>query len=120
MAFFPRPVRPSRAIGDLWTFIRQRRRHELGFGVLAVVITALWFWAIFDKLDVRPEWEPPQVMYVKQWPTTRSEAEVRAQLAEDAPKEIAAHKAEEAAAQKRQAEFKKVAKTLGIDVTPRR
>lgn len=120
MAFFPRPVRPSRAIGDLWTFIRQRRRHELGFGVLATLITGLWFWAIFDKLDVRPEWEPPKVMYVKQWPTTRTEAEVRAQLAKDAPKEIAEHKADEAAARKRQAEYKALADKLGIDVTPRR
>jgi hypothetical protein len=120
MAFFPRPVRPSRAIGDLWMFIRQRRRHELGFGLLAVGITCLWFWAIFDKLDVRPEWQPPKVMYVKQWPLTRTEAEVRAQLAKDAPKELAERKAAEEAARKRQDEYKKLAKTLGIDVTPRR
>lgn len=120
MAFFPRPVRPSRALGDLWTFMRQRRRHEFGFGVLAIVITALWFWAIFDKLDVRPEWQPPKVMYVKQWPVTRTEAEVRAQQAKDAPRELAERKAMEEAARKRQDEYKKLAKTLGIDVTPRR
>ncbi len=88
--------------------------------MLAVVITALWFWAIFDKLDVRPEWEPPKVMYVKQWPKTRTAAEVRAQQAKDAPQELAARKAEEAAARKRQDEYKQLAKTLGIDVTPRR
>lgn len=120
MAFFPRPVRPTRALGDLWSFIRQRRRHELGFGVLATVITALWFWAIFDKLNVRPEWKPPEVMYVKQWPKTRTEAEVRAQLVKDAPQEIADRKAQEQAARKRQQQFKKLAKTLGIDVKPRR
>ena len=120
MSIFPRPVRPSRAIADLWSFVWQRRRHEFLFAVLAIVITALWFGAIFDKLNVRPEWKPPQILYVKQWPKSRTDAEVRAQLAKDAPQEIAERKAEEAAARKRQDEYKKLAKNLGIDVTPRR
>lgn len=115
MALFPRPVRPSHAFADLWQFLRARRRHEFVFGGLAVVATGLWFWAIFDKFDVKPEWQPPTVQYVKQWPKDRSTADILAQQKIDAPKEKAAREARAAAAKKRQDEYKALAKRLGID-----
>jgi ribosomal protein S21 len=114
MAIFPRPVRPSRALSDLWGFLRARRRSEFLFGGLAVVITCLWFWMIFDKLSPKPEWRPPTVMYVKQWPKTRTAADVRAQQAIDAPREKAEREALEAAKKKRQDEYKRLAKQLGL------
>ncbi|UVO55147.1 hypothetical protein [Sphingomonas sp. SUN039] len=114
MAFLPRPVRPTRALADLWGFIRARRRHELAFGLLAVGITALWFMMIFDKLNPPREWRPPEVMYVKQWPKTRTAADVRAQQAIDAPREKAEREALAAAKKKRQDEYKALAKRLGI------
>lgn len=114
MAMFPRPARPSRALADLWSFLRARRRHEFAFGLLATGITLLWFAMIFDKLSVKPEWQPPTVLYVKQWPKTRTAAEVRAQQAIDAPREKAQRDALAAERKRRQDEFKKLAKTLGI------
>lgn len=114
MAIFPRPVRPSRALGDLWGFLRQRRPHEFVFGLLAVIISSLWIWAIFDKMSVKREWKPPTVLYVKQWPKTRTTAEIRAQQAIDAPREAAERAAREAEKKKRQDEYKRLAERLGI------
>ena len=114
MALFPRPERPSRALADLWGFVRARRRSEFIFGGLAVVLTGVWFWMLFDKMSPKPEWRPPTVLYVQQWPKTRTDAEIRAQQAIDAPKEKAARDARAAAAKKRQDEYKALAKKLGI------
>lgn len=114
MAMFPRPARPSRALADLWGFLRARRRHEFAFGLLATGITILWFAMIFDKLDVKPEWQPPKILYVQQWPKTRTAADVRAQQAIDAPRERARRAALAAERKKRQDDFKRLAKTLGI------
>jgi hypothetical protein len=114
MAIFPRPVRPSRALSDLWGFLRARKRSEFLFGGLAVLITCLWFWMIFDKLSAKPEWRPPTVMYVKQWPKTRTTEDILKQQAIDAPKEKAAREAREAAAKKRQEDYKRLAKQLGL------
>lgn len=114
MAFLPRPVSPSRAIADLWRFLRARRRHEFAFGMLAIGITGLWFAMIFDKLNPKAEWRSPTVMYVKQWPKTRTAADVRAQQAIDAPREKAEREALAAEKKKRQDQFKRLAKQLGI------
>jgi hypothetical protein len=114
MALFPRPVRPSHALADLWHFLRARQRHEFVFGMVAVVATGLWFWAIFDKLSVKPEWRPPTVLYVQQWPKTRTSADVRAQQAIDAPREKAEREARAAERKKRQDEYKALAKRLGV------
>jgi hypothetical protein len=114
MSIFPRPVSPSRALSDLWRFMRARKRHEFAFGLLATGITVLWFAMIFDKLSVKPEWRPPNVMYVKQWPKTRTAADVRAQQAIDAPREKAEREALEAEKKKRQEQYKRLAKQLGI------
>lgn len=114
MAFFPRPDRPSRALADLWAFVRARRRSEFVFGGLAVALTSVWFWMLFDKMSPKPEWRPPTVLFVKQWPKTRTLADIRAQQAIDAPKEKAARDARAAEAIKRQDEYKALAKRLGI------
>jgi len=114
MSIFPRPVSPSRALSDLWGFLRARKRHEFAFGLLATGITVLWFAMIFDKLSVKPEWRPPTVLYVKQWPKTRTVADIRAQQAIDAPREKAEREALAAAKKKRQDDFKRLAKQLGI------
>lgn len=114
MAFFPRPVWPSRAVGDLVTYVRTRGRRELMFGLLSVGITLLWFWAIFDKLYPKPEYKAPPVFYAKQWRADRTVAEVRAQQAKDLPAELAAKREREKAEADRRAKFQKLAKQLGL------
>ena len=115
MSIFPRPVRPSRALGDLWQFVRARPRHEFVFGVLATAMTGLWFWAIFDKLYPVPDYRPPPVYYATQWPASRTVAEVKAQQAKDLPAELKAKREAEAAAAAKRAQYQRMAKTLGID-----
>jgi len=114
MSFFPKPTRPSRAIADLIGFVRNVGRKEIVFGLLSIVITGLWFWAIFDKLSPKREWKPPQVFYVKQWSAARTAAEVRAQQAIDAPREQAERARVEAEAAARRAQYQRLAKQLGI------
>lgn len=111
----PRPVSPSRAIGDLIGFIKARKRSEVLFGLLAVGITLLWFVMIFDKLNPEPEYRAPPVNYAKQWPATRTEADVKAQQAKDLPGEIAEKKRLEAEAAARKAQYDRLAKQFGLD-----
>jgi hypothetical protein len=115
MSLYPRPVRPSRAIGDFIGFVRARKRSEIWFGLLAVAITLLWFVAIFYKLYPEPEYIPPKVQYAKQWPASRTAEEVRAQQAKDLPRELAAKKALEAAKAAERAKYDRLAKQFGLD-----
>ena len=111
----PRPVRPSRALGDLWQFVRGRTRQEVFFGLLAVGITALWFAAIFDKLNPEPEYKSPPVFYAQQWPANRTVADVRAQQKKDLPAELVAQREREEAARLQRKRYDKLAKQFGLD-----
>ncbi len=115
MAFFLRPVRPSRAVADLLQFVRARRRHEFVFAALSIAITAAMVWAVVKQFEPHVEWKQPEVMYVEQWSGNRTAADVRARLARDAPKEAAARKQQEIEAAERRAQFKRVGKWMGID-----
>lgn len=115
MAFFPRPVRPTRAIGDFWQFLKGRQRHEYVILVLSALMTFAWFAAIFYKLYPKPEYKPPTVMYVKQWPASRTVEEVRAQQAKDLPAELEAKRLAEKAEAEKRAKYQRLAKQLGID-----
>lgn len=115
MAFFPRPVGPVRAIGDLWQFLKARKPHEYIILLASIGMTFTWFAAIFYKLYPKPEYKPPTVMYVKQWTAARTAADVRAQQAKDLPAELEAKKAAEKAEAEKRAKYQRLAKQLGID-----
>lgn len=112
---FPRPSRIADAWTDLRRFVAQRRRHEAVFLAAAIALTAGMAYAIYDKLSVKPEWKPPEIVYVKQWPADRSLVQVRAQLAKDAPIEAAQRKAEADAAREKREAYQRLAKRLGIE-----
>ena len=114
MAMFPRPVRPSRALGDLFSVIGQPQRHQVVIAILAVALTAAMVWAVVEQFRPKEEWKAAEVMYVKQWPKTRTAADVRAQQAIDAPREAAERKKAEAEAAERRRQFDRVAKMMGI------
>lgn len=107
---------PFTAINDLRRFLAQRQPHELGILALSVVLTtALIAGFIHDSHEERPY--KRDIVYVEQWPASRTEAEIKAQQKIDqAAKEK--RLAEEARQQKKvQAEFKKLddrLKALGI------
>ena len=115
MALLPRPVSPLRAITDLWQFLRARQPHEFVFALLAIVLTGLWFYAIFDKLYTKPEYKPPPVFYATQWPATRTAAEVKIQQAKDLPAELKAKREKEKAESERRAQYGRLAKQFGLD-----
>ena len=106
MAFFAR-LNPLRAIRDLRLFLHQRQPYELGFLALAIVLTGLLVIGFAKDSAIEKEYRP-QIVYVQQWRLDRSDAEIRAQQAIDAPikqKAIDEQKAREA---KLQADFKKL------------
>ena len=76
---------PFRAIRDLRVFLSYRRPHELAFLALAVIITSLLVAGfVHDSHEERPY--RPEIIYVQQWPATRSEGEITAQQKIDAAK----------------------------------
>lgn len=115
MAFIPRPVRPTRALGDLWQFLKGRQRHEYVILLISTGMTFAWFAAIFYKLYPKPEYKPPTVMYVTQWPASRTLAEIKKQQAKDLPAELEAKRLAEKAEAEKRAKYQRLAKQLGID-----
>ena len=115
MSILPPAVRPSRALADLRQFWGERRRHQIVYAALAVASTSFVLFAFWQSFTVTEEWQPPEVQYVQQWPASRTDAEVRAQQAKDAPREIAEKKAAAAKAEARRLQFKRLADKLGIE-----
>lgn len=98
---------PLVAIRDLRLFLAARQPHELWFLIAAMGITGFLIYAFAHDSYVEPEYRP-KIIYVEQWPASRTDAEIRAQQAIDAPikrRRLAEQRAAEAA---KRAEFKKV------------
>jgi hypothetical protein len=98
---------PTRAYRDLRLFLATRKKHELYFMLPALGVTMIVIYA-FVIDTVKLDYQDPEVIYVKSWPLTRSESEIRAQQIIDQ----AEKKRQEAELQKqrdeRQQQFKKV------------
>jgi hypothetical protein len=106
MQFFAR-MSPFRAIRDLRLFLHQRQTHELVFFVLSVVLTGLVLVAFAKDSKIEKVYRP-NIVYVQQWRLDRTDAEIRAQQAIDAPikqKKIDDQKRREA---ELQAQFKRL------------
>lgn len=119
MAFIPSPVRPSRAWADLRGFLAERRRHEIVFAVLSVTMTLGLVAAVYKQFTHEREWQPPEITYVKQWPSSRTRVQIAEQQARDLPAERARRAAVERALAERRAQFQRVADRLGIDTKSR-
>lgn len=77
MGFFSR-FSPIRAINDLRVFLSYRQPYELGFFALSVVVVGLLIAGfIHDSHEERPY--KREIVYVQQWPMTRTDAEIHAQ-----------------------------------------
>lgn len=83
MAFFAR-MNPIRAVRDLRLFLHQRQRHELVFLFLSVLLTGLLLIGFAKDSRVEKVYRP-DIIYVQQWRLDRTDAEIRAQQAIDAP-----------------------------------
>ncbi len=86
MGYFSR-FNPIAPVNDLRLYFHRRGPIELGFLGAALIITMVMIemFAINTPMPHREK----QLIYVQQWPTTRTDAEIRAQQAKDKPKEDA-------------------------------
>jgi hypothetical protein len=91
---------PIRAIRDLRFFLAQRRPYELGILALSMLVTAGLVTAFAYDSREEPVYRR-NIIYVEQWPVTRTKAEIVAQQTID-----------EAARAKRKAEIERQEKEL--------
>ncbi len=106
MDFFGR-MSPLRAYRDLRLFLAGRETYELGFLAAAMLITGFFIYAFAKDSAVEPTYKR-DIVYVQQWRADRTEAQIRAQQAIDAPIKAKAMAEQKAAQEKRQAGFKKM------------
>jgi hypothetical protein len=102
---------PRAAWRDLRAFFQTRQRHQWVFAALSLAIPgflALQFYLVSGKPK---HYRPPEVVFVQQWPKSRTDAEIKAQQAKDAPAEKAEQlerAKEEAAYRKRMQDLRKL------------
>ena len=120
MAILPRPSSPLAAWRDFRDFVRAPRKHKIVFAALSLTLPMGIFWAMIREAQIDEVWTPPTIVYVKQWPASRTAAEVRAQQAKDLPAELAAKKEREDAAEAKRQAYRRLANNMGIDVDKQR
>ena len=69
---------PVAAYRDLRVFLATRRRHELWFMALSLAITLLVIFVFFKDSHFEKPYER-NIIYVEQWPITRTDDQIRAQ-----------------------------------------
>lgn len=106
MHFFAR-LSPIRAVRDLRLFLHQRQKHELIFLFVSIVMTGLLLIGFWKDSRVEKEYRP-DIVYVQQWRLDRTDAEIRAQQAIDAPIKQKQIDAQKKFAAERQASFKRL------------
>lgn len=106
MQFFAR-MSPLRALRDLRLFLHQRQPHELGFLVLAILITGFFIFAFAKDSHIEKVYKP-DIVYVQQWRLDRSEAEILAQQKVDQAKKDKEQAALEKEQAKTRAEFQRL------------
>jgi hypothetical protein len=75
---------PLLGLRDLRMFLASRKRHELVFAFLAVVVTASILTAFYlDSGDLKKPWRR-DIQYVENWPLNRTDAEIVAAQKADA------------------------------------
>ena len=107
MSWFPRPSTPTAALRDLFAFMRQRSREQMIAACLAVLITAIIVieFIVDPQIGTAP---PPQVVEVELYSPNRTDADIAAEQKKDQAEKEAWQK-------KRQQQFKKLEKQLGIE-----
>jgi hypothetical protein len=77
MQFFAR-LSPIRAVKDLRRFLIGREPYELGFLLLAMMVTGFFVYAFAFDGQIEQEYKP-DVIYVEQYRLDRTDAEIAAQ-----------------------------------------
>lgn len=110
MTFFQK-ISPTRAARDLRDFLSNRKPYEMWFLLLALAITVgIWWMFVQDSQFERPY--KPNIIYVENWPLSRTDREIIDQQKIDLAKKRA-REAELAKKRKaRQEEYKKIDDSL--------
>lgn len=101
---FPRPSSPLAAWRDLKAFLSQQERHKFVFGAIALGMPVLIVTGFYVDSNIKPE---AQIIYVQNWPASRSDEEIKAQ------QKIDQAKRDKEAAEKRR-HYQELEKRLGI------
>jgi hypothetical protein len=100
-------ITPLRAFQDLRLFLGQRRKHDIVFLALSLAITYLIiFYMIHDSKIVRDN--RPVIIYVQQWPASRTDAEIIAQQKIDGVEQTKREEAEKKRQAENQAAWKRI------------
>ena len=103
----PRPASPRALWSDLRSFLRQRSRYQTIGAVFAVampvIILVLFYYD--TKTNIMPR---ERIVYVENWPSTRTDAEIIAQ------QKIDQERRDKALAE-RQRQYKELGKRLGME-----
>ncbi|TXC72282.1 hypothetical protein FSB78_16015 [Sphingomonas ginsenosidivorax] len=83
MGFFSR-FSPLAAYRDLRFFLANRQPHELWFLIAALCVTSFLVYAFAKDSYAEPVYRP-KIIYVEQWPSDRTDAQIIAQQKIDAP-----------------------------------
>jgi len=107
MSFFPKPSSPRAAWYDLVTFVRQREREHVIGATLAFLVTLIIviIFIVDSQINTAP---PQQIIYVQNYATNRTDAEIIADQKKDQAKR-------DAAAKEKQRQFQELEKKLGMD-----
>ncbi len=117
--FRPEPEHKGGAFADFRAAYSQPIAHKWAYVLAAFAIPALIITGFAIQYDREQEYKPPEVIFFKPLRPGRSDAEIRAQQAIDAPAERAQRKAIKDAEDARKAQFRKLADDMGIDVDRR-
>ena len=107
MSILPRPSSPAAAWRDFKGFVTGRGRHKLWIALVAIAMPALIVTGFYHDANIKPK---PRIIYVEQWPASRTDTQIKAQQKIDEAKRQADMK-------KRQQEFQKIADMFGIDTS---
>lgn len=106
MPVFPRPSSPRAAIGDLFSFLRQRSREQVIGALLALLSTIIIviLFLVDPQVNTAP---PPTIVYVESYKPGRTDADIKADQQKDQVERDAARKA-------KMEQFKKLEKAFGM------
>jgi hypothetical protein len=111
----PRPSRPSALWVDIKAVFGAKGPHRLLSAGLAILMPLVAF-ALFYFSPVKAPYREPDIVYAQQWPANRSDADILAQQAIDAPKEQQARAEQKEHEESRKRALRTLAKTLGMNV----
>ena len=98
---------PRRAASDLRVFMGTRGQHRPGFLLAALLATGGIIFVFSKDAHFERPYER-HIIYVEQWPLTRTDEEIRAQQKIDAAKKAIEQAKLDKLQKARQAEFKKI------------